>query len=71
MFHHAYALFFIAVLIGSASSLWRLWQRHAAVILASWRSELPILIVCDQSSIHIRRERRPALPQVVFSISRP
>jgi hypothetical protein len=71
MFHHAYALFFILVLVGTAVSLWRLWERHAAVILASWRLELPILIVCDESAIHIRRERRPALPQIIFSICRP
>ncbi len=71
MFHHAYALFFILVLAGSGLSLWRLLERHAELIAASLRSELPILFVCKPGPVRIRRERRPALPQIVFSISRP
>jgi hypothetical protein len=71
MFHHAYTLFFMLVLAGCAFSLWRMIERHAAVIAASLRSELPIIIVCEEGPIHVRRERRPALPQIVFSICRP
>jgi len=72
MFHYAYALFFVLVLAGSGLSLWRLVERHAELIAASLRSELPgILVVLDPASVRVRRERRPAFPQIVFSISRP
>ena len=72
MFQNAYALFFLAALVGSAFALWALLRAHAHEVIAVLRREAPQ--VSDEPArsryARIRLGRRPVFAPIQFSICR-
>jgi hypothetical protein len=72
MFQNAYALFFLAALVGSALALFGLLRAHAREVAAVLRGEIPRLpdAPARPRRARIRSGRRPAFKPVTFSICR-
>ena len=68
---NAYALFFVAVLIGAALALWATLRAHAGDMAAVLRGEVAAPDVPALSRyVRFRSGRRRAFPSIRFSISR-
>ena len=68
---NAYALFFLAVLIGAAGMLLSMLRSHAREVAAVLRGDLDTEEAFARPRfIRLRSGRRPALPAVTFSICR-
>jgi hypothetical protein len=72
MFHNAFALFFIAVLLGSVAALHALFKANARLIAAALRGETlaPVKESAPPGLVRVRSGRRLAFPPVAFRICR-
>ena len=72
MFHNAFALFFIAVLVGSAAALHALLAKNLGLIAAALRGEAlaPLQERRPPRLIRVRSGRRLAFAPVAFRICR-
>lgn len=72
MFYNAFALFFFAVLVGSAAALHALFRANIELIQAVLRGEVlaPVEQRTPPRLIRVRSGRRLAFPPVAFRICR-
>jgi hypothetical protein len=71
MLDNAYALFFAAVLIGTAFALWTTLRAHLRDVAAVLRGEMVLPPAPVRArTVRFRSGRRPAFPPIRLSISR-
>ncbi len=71
MVSNAYALFFLAVLVGSAVALWTILSTHVREVAAVLRGEVSLPPAPARARhVRFRSGRRPAFPPVRMSIIR-